>query len=255
MIRPNLEAMDPNLPRHARPPARPPDTARRSPADLSSESRIRRFVLRYGWRAYALPVLVALTVAAVWLPAQGRARPASAGAVTTGPPTASAPARSGATVTPSPTPAPIRTSAGSLESELVSTDGQACLSNTRASFVLVSLTRQHIWACEGSRQVYSSPVTTGATAEGNGTPVGSWLVQSRETDRDLVGPGYSEFVRYWVPFDGDFGFHDASWQKTPFGSADYPTAGSHGCVHLPTAAMAWLYQWSQVGVTEVTVIA
>jgi lipoprotein-anchoring transpeptidase ErfK/SrfK len=62
-------------------------------------------------------------------------------------------------------------------------------------------------------------------------------------------------VLYWVPFNGDFGLHDAPWQTMPFGSKDYPEHGSHGCVHVPAATMAWLYRWSSVGDTVVTVEA
>jgi len=54
-------------------------------------------------------------------------------------------------------------------------------------------------------------------------------------------------VHYWVPFNGSIGFHDATWQTIPFGSPLYQTSGSHGCVHLPTATMAWLYSWLKVG--------
>jgi lipoprotein-anchoring transpeptidase ErfK/SrfK len=56
-----------------------------------------------------------------------------------------------------------------------------------------------------------------------------------------------------MPFNGDYGLHDASWQTIPFGSAQYHSAGSHGCVHVPTDVMAWLYQWSAVDQTVVTI--
>ena len=96
-------------------------------------------------------------------------------------------------------------------------------------------------------------VTTGSVVDNNQTPLGSWRVQAKQRDRYLVGPGYRDYVRYWVPFNGDFGFHDASWQTMPFGSPQFTTHGSHGCVHLPTPTMAWLYRWVTVGQTVVTV--
>jgi lipoprotein-anchoring transpeptidase ErfK/SrfK len=34
-----------------------------------------------------------------------------------------------------------------------------------------------------------------------------------------------------------------------YGSPGYTDNGSHGCVHLPAAAMAWLYAWAPVGTT------
>ena len=51
-------------------------------------------------------------------------------------------------------------------------------------------------------------------------------------------------MKYWIPFDAPlFGFHDSSWQKFPYGSPKYKTDGSHGCVHMPVKAIAFLYRW------------
>ena len=49
------------------------------------------------------------------------------------------------------------------------------------------------------------------------------------------------------PYDDIYGFHDSAWQTIPYGSTKYHTDGSHGCVHLPIAAMKWLYNWAAVG--------
>ncbi len=43
---------------------------------------------------------------------------------------------------------------------------------------------------------------------------------------------YETPVKYWMPFNGGVGFHDASWQTT-FGGSSYQTNGSHGCVNMP----------------------
>ncbi len=146
--------------------------------------------------------------------------------------------------------------AGSAVAVRPGSDVTACAGNTTyARLVLVSISEQHLWACEGRKQVNTTPVTTGASVANHQTPVGSWRVQAKQRDRYLVGPGYRDYVRFWVPFDGDFGFHDASWQTMPFGSKDFQRYGSHGCVHLPTAAMAWLYGWVTPGRTVVTVEA
>lgn len=79
------------------------------------------------------------------------------------------------------------------------------------------------------------------------TPAGSWAVQAKQTDRDLIGPGYRNHVHIGMPFDADIGFHDAPWQSLPFGAVDYSNAGSHRCVHLPLPAMARLYRWAHIG--------
>jgi lipoprotein-anchoring transpeptidase ErfK/SrfK len=123
-----------------------------------------------------------------------------------------------------------------------------CRINTDAQHVIVSISSQHAWICAGKRQVNQSAVTTGATTVGNGTPLGTWHVQAKQTDRMLtVLSGESYHVDYWLPYDGSYGFHDAVWQTFPFGSGLYRSGGSHGCVHFPLATMKWLYNWTQVG--------
>jgi lipoprotein-anchoring transpeptidase ErfK/SrfK len=126
-------------------------------------------------------------------------------------------------------------------------DSSPCQTNTASQFVLVSISAQQAWMCQGSEQVNSSLVTTGDVSADESTPLGSWRVQAKETNQYLTGPGYSDFVRYWVPFNGSFGFHDASWQTFPFGSPLYQSDGSHGCVHFPTSMMSWFFSWISVG--------
>ena len=131
----------------------------------------------------------------------------------------------------------------------------ACADNAVAKRIVVSLAQQHMWLCERAVVVDSSPVTTGRSAVGHGTPTGSWAIVSHETSRYLEGPGYRVHVHFWLPFVGDVGFHDSPWQKFPYGDLQrYKTDGSQGCVHVPGPMMAKLYDWSRVG-TAVTVTA
>jgi lipoprotein-anchoring transpeptidase ErfK/SrfK len=125
-----------------------------------------------------------------------------------------------------------------------------CRTSTDAQHVIVSVSQQHAWVCAGSRQVKDSAVTTGATATGDGTPLGTWHVQVKQTNRVLsVLTGEAYHVEYWMPYDGNYGFHDSAWQTFPYGSQQYRTAGSHGCVHFPLSTMAWLYNWAKLGAT------
>ena len=55
-----------------------------------------------------------------------------------------------------------------------------------------------------------------------------------------------------MPFDGGIGFHDSSWQTFPYGSPLYTTQGSHGCVHVPVAVIATLFDWAPIS-TPVTI--
>jgi lipoprotein-anchoring transpeptidase ErfK/SrfK len=130
----------------------------------------------------------------------------------------------------------------------------ACAANAAAKLVLVSITHQHLWMCAGPRVAYNSPVTTGAVAlPYASTPTGTYQIQPKITNTTLTlldGEGFA--VKYWIPFDGPlFGFHDSSWQKFPYGSAQYRTEGSHGCIHTPLAAIAFLYHWAAVGTSVV----
>jgi lipoprotein-anchoring transpeptidase ErfK/SrfK len=228
-------------------------------------------VQRYGWRAYALPILSVVTVAALVQHDPGSAAakrsPWAAGGHKVAPtaplrldvakdlPSTSSTRAAGVQVEgltageagfdAGSTPAPVVINLGD--------DGVSCATNTYRRLVLVSISRQHLWACQGGRQVSDAPVTTGATIDNDQTPLGSWRVQAKQRDRYLVGPGYKDYVHYWVPFNGDFGLHDAPWQTMAFGSKSWPTQGSHGCVHVPTATMTWIYRWAAVGSTVVTI--
>lgn len=213
-----------------------------------------RWVQRHGWRAYALPVLAVITAAALLhLPAERHRAAASSpvSAVAAPPALISAPTSSAElTSTPPPPAAPVAPLVRVIATELDSTE---CLDNTASTFVLVSISQQHAWMCQAHEQVESTAVTTGDVSAGDATPTGSWVLQGKQTNRYLTGPGYRDYVNYWLPFDGDIGFHDATWQTMPFGSPGYTAQGSHGCVHLPLTVMAWLYSWAKAGSTVVTV--
>ncbi|HWA64812.1 MAG TPA: L,D-transpeptidase [Mycobacteriales bacterium] len=124
-----------------------------------------------------------------------------------------------------------------------------CGGHRGGQLVIVSIERQHLWACDGSRAVISTAVTTGATRRGDATPRGTFAVEGLDRNTTLTTSGGASFhVRYWIPFHvGVWGFHDASWQKIPFGSRRYVNRGSHGCVHLPLAAIRRLFHWVKYG--------
>lgn len=130
---------------------------------------------------------------------------------------------------------------------------RTCADNPRGrNLILVSISAQHLWACSGPEAVYATGITTGAYAKGTATPTGSWYVYSKTANTRLVGPSWNYAVNYWMPFYSDYGFHDSSWQTFPYGSAQYASQGSHGCIHVPLPAMSWLYGWASVG-TAVTI--
>lgn len=202
-------------------------------------------VRRFGWRAYAVPMLAVLSLVVVLRPGSSTASGSAA------PP----PKPTAAAVAAHPAPSTELLSAPqALAAQPDPHDATACAGNTAPQHIMVSISQQHAWACAGARLLLSVPVTTGVPVPDRETRVGTWTIQDKQTNRDLVGPGYSEFVHYWIPYDGDFGLHDATWQKFSFGTDGWRTDGSHGCVHMPLDAMAWVFTWAQVG-TPVTINA
>ena len=55
--------------------------------------------------------------------------------------------------------------------------------------------------------------------------------------KNADGSTYASPVKYWMPFYGGYGIHDASWRKaSEFNSSTYHSDGSHGCVNMQTSA-------------------
>jgi len=120
--------------------------------------------------------------------------------------------------------------------------------------VWVSIADQHLWACDGRRLKLDSAVTTGATAITNvddATPTGTFSILGKTGQTVLRGAdangSWTDPVTYWIPFADGIGFHDAPWQTFPYGSAQYTTDGSHGCVHTPEPVLAQLSAWLRIG--------
>jgi len=140
----------------------------------------------------------------------------------------------------------------------------ACAGNTLDQLIIVSISKQHLWACNGASSVYDSPVVTGQeNLAADLTPTGTYHIYAKQTDLYLNGQdstgAWHDYVYYWEPFlsnqYGQYGFHDATWRpSSAFGNINpYSSDGSHGCVEMPLAAAKWLYDWSYVG-TTVTIV-
>jgi lipoprotein-anchoring transpeptidase ErfK/SrfK len=136
----------------------------------------------------------------------------------------------------------------------------ACSNNTLAQNVIISISKRHLWGCEAGRQVYESAVVTGMeNLAADLTPTGTYHISGKQTNLYLKGSdstgSWNDFVNYWMPFlnnqYGTYGFHDATWRAdSDFGNIDpYSSNASHGCVELPLATTAWLYNWASIGTT------
>src|ERR1700758_2751730 len=54
-----------------------------------------------------------------------------------------------------------------------------CESNVLGQAIIVSISQQHMWACDGSKTVYDNPVITGRLANDDSTPLGSYKIYAK----------------------------------------------------------------------------
>lgn len=117
-------------------------------------------------------------------------------------------------------------------------------------YIEINLSQQKLWAWQDNQVIFSTPITSGASAYGFGTPTGLFSIYGKERSRYLNGAqygwGYNVYVDYWMPFSGGVGLHDADWRSS-FGGQDYISGGSHGCVNMSKSAAAYLYSWATIG--------
>lgn len=113
------------------------------------------------------------------------------------------------------------------------------------SYAEVSIDHQYMWLYKDGKVVLESPVVTGNPYTGNATPKGAFVIQEKASPTNLYGAGWTQPVDYWMAFNNDIGFHDATWQSE-FGGTHYLVNGSHGCVNLPLDIAEKLYKYSYV---------
>lgn len=100
------------------------------------------------------------------------------------------------------------------------------------NYVEIDLGAQHLYVYQEGKVVEETDFVSGNLAKGNSTPAGVFGLTYKERDSILRGETYESHVKYWMPFNGNVGMHDASWRKQ-FGGDIYLSQGSHGCVNLP----------------------
>ena len=132
--------------------------------------------------------------------------------------------------------------------------------------VIVSLSKQQLWAYQNGRFIMTSLVTTGMPQLP--TPTGTFHIMMKESNIWFYSPWPYGSPYYYTPEhidyamlfrSGGFYLHNAPWRETfgpgtnvPHTEPDGQTAtGSHGCVNMPTNAAAQLYSWIGVGATVI----
>ncbi|MGN0270100.1 MAG: L,D-transpeptidase family protein [Candidatus Weimeria sp.] len=115
------------------------------------------------------------------------------------------------------------------------------------SYAEVNIATQHMFLVINGKKVLDSDVVTGKDVDGRRTPTGTYAITYKTKDATLKGQGYASPVSWWMPFNGNIGFHDAPWRHGRFGGEIYKTAGSHGCVNMPPEMAAKLYKYVEKG--------
>ena len=127
--------------------------------------------------------------------------------------------------------------------------------------IMVSIGEQALRAYENGRMVLFTYVTTGRPELP--TVTGHFYIYEKVTPFEfhspwpLGSPFYypPTWIKYWMPFTGGYGLHDA-WWRAHYGPGtniygDGPGSGeptgTHGCVNIPFAATQWIWDWAPVG--------
>jgi len=108
------------------------------------------------------------------------------------------------------------------------------------TYVEIDLGNQKLYYYVDGQLTLSSDIVSGALWGGRKTPAGLYKVNYKARNVVLRGPDYAAPVRYWMPFNGGIGMHDANWRSS-FGGSIYKSGGSHGCINMPSSSAKALY--------------
>ena len=117
-------------------------------------------------------------------------------------------------------------------------------------FIEIDLSKQYMWFVRDGKAIVETPIVSGNPNQGDATPPGIYPITYKTRNAVLRGPGYASPVSYWIPFNGNIGIHDASWQPI-YGGNRYLYAGSHGCINTPYSKVAEIYKLSKEGMPVV----
>jgi lipoprotein-anchoring transpeptidase ErfK/SrfK len=126
--------------------------------------------------------------------------------------------------------------------------------------IIVSLSRQSLYAYDGTKLAVQTLVTTGNPSLP--TPLGTFAILSKFHPFEFISP-WPEGSSYYYPpswsqyamlFQAEGYFlHDAPW-RSAFGpgtdGAGQPGTnygGTHGCVNMPPGPAEFLFGWAQIG--------
>lgn len=114
------------------------------------------------------------------------------------------------------------------------------------TFIEVDMTRQKLLFVSDGELKMECDIVSGRPVAGRETPEVVATVFRKSRNVYLKGDDYISFVKYWMPFYGGDGLHDASWQRE-FGGERYKRYGSHGCINMRLEDVSELYELVEVG--------
>lgn len=114
------------------------------------------------------------------------------------------------------------------------------------TYVEINITRQYLWFYKDGKVIAEGGIVTGDPRKGYSTSLGTYMINYKQKDAVLRGPGYEAKVNYWMPFNGNIGIHDASWRYS-FGYSIYESDGTHGCVNSPLSLAKKIYDNIEAG--------
>jgi lipoprotein-anchoring transpeptidase ErfK/SrfK len=132
--------------------------------------------------------------------------------------------------------------------------------------IVVSLSREALYAYDGNRLVMQTLVTTGNPSLP--TPAGHYSIMARYHPYEFISP-WPPGSPYWYPpswsnyamlfRDGGYFLHDAPWRSAFGPGTNGPGqpgtnyGGTHGCVNIPPGPTLFLWNWAPIG-TPVDVV-
>ena len=112
-------------------------------------------------------------------------------------------------------------------------------------YVIVDKSEQQLYLYDDNELLYTTPVTTGKDETPSDT--GLFKIIYKDTNVNLSdNKTYWSPVRYWMPYNGGEGLHDADWRSV-FGTESYHYGGSHGCINMPVDITDEIYNNVEAG--------
>ncbi len=110
------------------------------------------------------------------------------------------------------------------------TETESVSNNIATNYVVVNIDNQYV----ALKNEFGETIVDGPCVSGNAstspTPRGTYYIYFKSMNQYLMN---NSFVKYWMPFNGGIGLHDADGWRYEYGGGIYQYAGSHGCVNLP----------------------